>query len=58
MTQPHELPLQSGIEPGAQERKPLIPLRQSVIPACDVGELDVFGRLVRETGDIPKIGAY
>ncbi len=40
------------------ERKPLIPLQRSVIPACDVGELDIFEKVVKETGDIPGIGGY
>lgn len=45
-------------EPNSQERKPLIALQRSVIPACDIGDLETFEKLVRETGDIPGIGAY
>lgn len=41
-----------------QERKPLIALRRSVIPACDVSDLDTFEKVVRETSDVPGIGGY
>ncbi len=40
------------------ERKPLIPLRRSIIPACDVPDLETFERLVKETGDLSRVGAY
>ncbi len=40
------------------ERRPLISIPRSVIPACDVPDMDVFRRLVSETADVPKIGAY
>lgn len=58
MAQSRELPTDSGAEPGAQERKPLISIQRSVIPACDVGDLDVFEKIVRETSDIEGIGGY
>lgn len=40
------------------ERKRLIELPRSVIPACDVSDLETFQRLVRETCEVPGIGAY
>lgn len=42
----------------APERRLLIPLRRSIIPAADVESLDDFERLVEATGDIPGIGGY
>lgn len=42
----------------SSERKRLINLPRSVIPACDVGDLDTFERLVRETTDVEGIGGY
>lgn len=56
MAQSHELPPQPG-EP-TQERRPLIPLKRSVIPACDIPDLETFEKLVRETADVPGIGGY
>ena len=40
------------------ERKPLIPSKQSIIPACDVSTLAQLQTLVKETADVPRIGAY
>lgn len=40
------------------ERKPLIAFRRSIIPACDVPDLETFERLVRETADVEGVGAY
>ena len=39
-------------------RPELIPLKRSIIPACDVATLSQFQTLVRETADVPGIGAY
>ena len=36
----------------------LIPHQRSVIPACDVSNRQEFEHLVKETHDIPGIGAY
>jgi len=36
----------------------IIQLDKSVIPACDVETLEEFEKLVKETADIEKIGAY
>jgi len=36
----------------------IINVTRSIIPACDVLELARFEELIRETHDIPKIGAY
>lgn len=41
-----------------EERKSLIPLPRSVIPACDVPDLETFEKLVRETAVVPGIGGY
>lgn len=41
-----------------KERKRLVALRRSVIPACDVPDLELFEKLVRETSEVPGIGAY
>ena len=40
------------------ERKPLIDLRRSIIPACDVPDMETFERLIRETAGVEGIGAY
>jgi len=36
----------------------IINIPRSVIPACDVAELEKFEEIVRETAQIEKIGAY
>jgi orotidine-5'-phosphate decarboxylase len=53
-------PEQSPIPPREPqtERKPLIDLPRSIIPACDVPDLDMFERIVKETSDVDGIGAY
>ena len=37
---------------------PIIKLRQSIIPSCDVENLKELGRLVRATSSVKGIGAY
>lgn len=54
----HEQPHNSDSESQQTERNPLIALQRSVIPACDVGDLDVFEKIVRETSDVEGIGGY
>ena len=44
----HEQPPHSDQEPSSQEMKPLIVLERSVIPACDVGDLETFRKLAKE----------
>lgn len=44
--------------PRHSDRERLISLPRSVIPACDVSDLESFGRLVRETTEVPGIGGY
>lgn len=58
MAPSHENPTQTGAEPASQERRPLIPIRQGLIPACDVPSLEHFERIVKETADLPKIPGY
>jgi orotidine-5'-phosphate decarboxylase len=41
-----------------QERKPLIELRRSVIPACDVSDLDSLEKIIKNTCEVPGIGGY
>ena len=36
----------------------IIPLQKSVIPACDVEELDKFEEIVEATADLPGIGGF
>lgn len=42
----------------SSERKRLISLPRSVIPACDIRDLETFERIIAETGDIEEIGGY
>jgi len=37
---------------------PIIPLKKSIIPSCDVGSLEKLSKLVRETCSVKGIGAY
>lgn len=37
---------------------PIINIPKSVIPACDIPSLELFEKIVEETKDIEKIGAY
>lgn len=41
-----------------QEKKRLIDLPRSVIPACDVSSLEELERIVKETAEVPGIGGY
>lgn len=41
-----------------KERKLLIPLKRSIVPACDVSDLETFEKLVKETGDVKGIGGF
>ncbi len=41
-----------------QERVPIVGLRRSIIPACDVPTLQEFEDIVRQTTEIQKIGGY
>ena len=36
----------------------IIKIPRSVIPACDVAEIEKFEQIVEETAQIEKIGAY
>lgn len=56
--QSHEGQPQRFAEGQPQERKRLIDLPRSVIPACDVSDLDALEKIVKETCDVPGIGAY
>lgn len=38
--------------------KKLIELQKSVIPACDVSDLETFEKIIRETSEVKGIGAY
>lgn len=44
--------------PVDREGKRLIELPKSVIPACDVSDIETFQKLVKETSGVPGIGAY
>jgi len=37
---------------------PIIKLKKSIIPSCDVGSLEKLGKLVKETCSIKGVGAY
>ncbi|MDP2585595.1 MAG: hypothetical protein Q8P29_01805 [Candidatus Levybacteria bacterium] len=41
-----------------QERKRLIELPRSVIPACDVSDLESLEKIVKNTCEVPGIGGY
>ncbi|MBI4089147.1 MAG: hypothetical protein HY424_00385 [Candidatus Levybacteria bacterium] len=56
--QSHEGPPKPNEEGKLQERKRLIDLSRSVIPACDVSDLDSLEKIVKETCGVPGIGAY
>ncbi len=38
--------------------KSIIGVSRSIVPACDFDSIEVFERLVRETSDLSKVGAY
>lgn len=52
------MPIQELPPKETGEMKRLIELPRSVIPACDVSDLETFQKLVRETFGVPGIGAY
>jgi orotidine-5'-phosphate decarboxylase len=47
-----------GINYVGDTKAPLIKERRSIIPACDVKTLEEFKEIIKQTGDIDKIGAY
>lgn len=58
MTGNPEIPLSENLIVLNNERKPLIPIPRSIIPACDVPDLGTFQHVIEETYDVPGIGGY
>lgn len=38
--------------------KKLIPIDRSIIPACDINNLGLFAKIISETAELEKVGAY